>query len=86
MKSFLSDRQRLPVKSLSLPVATEGLARAAGGTCSAVKATPGAPASGGQRSAPHVETVKQGDKVVRIIVTCACGERVEIDCLYPAGG
>ncbi|HVU15297.1 MAG TPA: hypothetical protein VHD32_00115 [Candidatus Didemnitutus sp.] len=34
---------------------------------------------------PTVETVKQGDKVMRLIVTCACGERIEIDCLYPAG-
>ena len=33
-----------------------------------------------------VETVKQGDKIVRLIVTCSCGERIEIDCLYPAGG
>ena len=35
---------------------------------------------------PNVEVVKEGDKVVRIIVTCACGEKVEVDCLYPAGG
>lgn len=34
---------------------------------------------------PTVEAVKEGDKVVRLVVTCACGERVEIDCLYPAG-
>jgi len=33
-----------------------------------------------------VETVKQGDKIVRLIVHCSCGERIEIDCLYPAGG
>jgi hypothetical protein len=35
---------------------------------------------------PTVEVVKEGDKVVRLIVVCSCGERVEIDCLYPAGG
>jgi hypothetical protein len=35
---------------------------------------------------PTVECVKQGDKVTRLIVTCACGERIEIECLYPAGG
>ncbi len=34
---------------------------------------------------PVVDVVKEGDKVVRIIVTCACGEKVEVDCLYPAG-
>jgi len=34
---------------------------------------------------PSVEVVKQGDKVMRIIVTCACGEKVEVECLYPVG-
>jgi hypothetical protein len=40
--------------------------------------TPGA-------SSAHVEVVKEGDKVVRLVVTCVCGERVEIECLYSAG-
>jgi len=34
---------------------------------------------------PTVETVKEGDKVVRIVITCGCGERIEVECLYPAG-
>ncbi len=34
------------------------------------------------RHLPAVECVKQGDKVTHLIVTCACGERIEIDCLY----
>lgn len=34
---------------------------------------------------PTVDVVKEGDKIVRIIVTCACGEKVEVDCLYPVG-
>ena len=34
---------------------------------------------------PNVEVVKEGDKVVRIVITCSCGEKVEVDCLYPAG-
>jgi hypothetical protein len=49
---------------------------------------PGPPAGGQVRPAapgPSVEVVKQGDKVARLIVTCSCGERIEIDCLYPAG-
>jgi len=49
---------------------------------------PGAPTPGIFRPAPTgatVECVKQGDKVTRLVVTCACGERIEIDCLYPAG-
>lgn len=49
-----------------------------------------APASvrGASSNAPHgpsVETIKQGDKIVRLVVTCSCGERIEVECLYPAG-
>jgi len=50
---------------------------------------PAAPSVGSVRPAqaggPHVEVVKEGDKIVRLIVTCACGERTEIECLYNAG-
>lgn len=35
---------------------------------------------------PQVECIKQGDKVVRLVITCTCGERIEVDCLYPAAG
>jgi hypothetical protein len=41
--------------------------------------------SNGHASKANVEIVKEGDKVVRIFVTCKCGERLEIECLYPAG-
>lgn len=44
----------------------------------AASTTPGA-------SSAHVEVVKEGDKVVRLIINCVCGERVEIECLYSAG-
>ena len=39
----------------------------------------------GHTTGPNVEVVKQGDKVVRLVVTCSCGERIEVECLYPAG-
>lgn len=42
-----------------------------------------APAASGP--SPTVEVVKEGDKVVRLIITCSCGEHIEVDCLYPAG-
>jgi hypothetical protein len=29
--------------------------------------------------------VREGDKIVRLVITCTCGERTEIECLYPAG-
>lgn len=35
--------------------------------------------------APQIDLVKQGDKIVRIVVVCSCGERTEIECLYPPG-
>lgn len=34
---------------------------------------------------PVVEAVKEGDKVIRLVITCACGERMEVECLYPPG-
>ena len=37
-------------------------------------------------NAPVVDVVKAGDKVVRLVITCSCGERIEVECLYPAGG
>ncbi len=33
-----------------------------------------------------VEVIKEGDKVVRMVVTCRCGERIEIECLYTTVG
>lgn len=36
-------------------------------------------------SGSQVEVVKEGDKVVRLVVTCACGERIDVECLYSAG-
>jgi hypothetical protein len=32
--------------------------------------------------APSVDVVKEGDKIVRLIVKCSCGEKHEIECLY----
>jgi hypothetical protein len=35
-------------------------------------------------SGPSIEVVKEGDKIVRLIVKCSCGERLEVECLYSA--
>ena len=32
--------------------------------------------------APSVDVIKEGDKVVRLVVKCSCGEKLEIECLY----
>ena len=34
---------------------------------------------------PQIECVREGDRSTRLIVVCACGERIEIDCLYSQG-
>ncbi len=43
------------------------------------------PVTGKAHASPNIEVVKEGDKVVRLVVTCSCGERMEVECLYPAG-
>ena len=82
MKSFLQGKKSLAVPSLRLP---PGLSPAHSPVCAKPRATS---AAGGNPSATgeaSVEVVKEGDKVVRLVVTCACGERVEVECLYPDG-
>jgi hypothetical protein len=76
MKSFLSDRPRV-----STPGSPEEPASAFAPAPKTSPACSGAPAG----RATSVECVREGDRVTRLIVTCACGERVEIDCLYAAG-
>jgi hypothetical protein len=77
MKPFLLGKAHLGLPGLHLPGANAtrsaltGLAPK-GGACTAAE--------------PSVETVKEGDKVVRLIITCGCGERIEIECIYSAGG
>lgn len=76
MKSFLQGKKSLAIAALRPPA---NPAPAFPGPCTAAGVAPP-----GTRS--MVEVVKEGDKVVRLVVTCTCGERVEIECLYPAGG
>lgn len=78
MKSFLQGKKALPVEGLRLP---PGMTSPLAPRCERPPVsvtTPGA-------SSAHVEVVKEGDKVVRLVVNCVCGERVEIECLYSAG-
>lgn len=78
MKSFLQGKKMLEVESLKPPAAGATLAAQVGKLRSASVCTPDA-------ASAQVEIVKEGDKVVRLIVHCVCGERVEIECLYSAG-
>ena len=83
MKSFLSGRSQSSgpmLQPLTPPVVKESGLRAS------VHSHGGSKTPKDQESAPTVECIKQGDKVVRLVVTCSCGERIEIDCLYPGIG
>ena len=76
MKSFLQGKRALDIAPLRAPHATAALAEAV--RCGSGPTTPAG-------VAPLIDIVKQGDKIVRIVVTCTCGERTEIECLYPPG-
>jgi hypothetical protein len=80
MKSFLQGKKVHNATPLCAPGTRASLAttQSRGGGPPVSVVTPGA-------SSAHVEVVKEGDKVVRLVVTCVCGERVEIECLYAAG-
>ena len=81
MKSFLQGKKALAVESLRPPLS---VLNAPTQKCESHRTDPAGPA-GAMAASAHVEVVKEGDKVVRLIVTCVCGERVEIECLYSAG-
>ncbi len=76
MKPFLHGKKNLAIASLRPLSGPPG---------TSIGATAPAQPVPGDEAGAHVEVVKEGDKIVRIIVTCACGERVEVDCLYQAG-
>ena len=79
MKPFLQGKKILNVASLHLPPGSGPAPKVhLGGARPQASASP-------EVASASVETVKEGDKIVRLVVTCACGERVEIECLYPAG-
>ena len=79
MKSFLQGKRTVPLTPLRPPGA------AAPAFAPQFHAHPAVSVSTPGASSANVEVVKEGDKVVRLIVTCVCGERVEIECLYAAG-
>jgi hypothetical protein len=76
MKPFLQGKKTLQVEPLRPP----------SGHTHGTTGLPQGGSAAGKLNGPNVEVVKEGDKVVRLIVTCTCGERVEVECIYPAGG
>ncbi len=79
MNSFLQGKKTLsvpPLRAVAAPPRT-----AIGSAAAATPRPPAGPKCEG--TGPTVEVVKEGDKVVRLVVLCSCGERIEIECLYP---
>jgi hypothetical protein len=72
MRPFLQGKKTLPTPALQAP------------TPRAVLSLTGV-VSPAMASQPNIEVVKEGEKVVRLVITCACGERMEVECLYRAG-
>jgi hypothetical protein len=81
MNSFLQGKKVLSVAPLR-PMAVASTALPLPGGAKPHSST----AAGHTMAQPTVEVVKEGDKVVRLVVVCSCGERVEIECLYPGAG
>lgn len=74
MKSFLQGKNAVSVPALK-PLA---VARPKIPSCPNA-----APANGTHHeSAARVEVVKEGGAVVRLVLHCSCGERIEVECLY----
>ncbi|MGH7995269.1 MAG: hypothetical protein ACRD27_11245 [Terracidiphilus sp.] len=77
MKPFLYGKNASPTPAL----AERNAQPASTGMAAALRAH----ASEAGAASPSIDVVKEGDKVVRLVVTCSCGERMEIECIYPAG-
>lgn len=80
MKPFLQGKKSLNAEPLRPPAPFSAVVTS---RCTSPRHEGSASPIGG--SDAQVDVVKEGDRVVRLIVTCTCGERVEIECLYTAG-
>ncbi len=74
MRPFLQGKKSLPAEALHAP-SVKAVLPIAGVLV--------APPAGGP--GPAIEVVKEGEKVVRLVITCACGEKMEVECLYRPG-
>jgi hypothetical protein len=70
MKPFLQGRKATPIPALTT------------GTAKPVSPLAGLAHPSSNLDHPSIEAVKEGDKVVRLVITCVCGERMEVECLY----
>jgi hypothetical protein len=52
------------------------------GSASAQEAGAAADAAHGHAGQPVVTLLREGDRVTRIRIHCACGQEIELDCVY----
>lgn len=86
MKDFLHNRPRVnnPGRAVDARASSSRDADAAEQAMAAfgMGALHALPTAGGGKHDATVEAIKEGDKVTKLIVTCRCGERIEILCAY----
>jgi hypothetical protein len=85
MKDFLHDRPSLaPLKGFTLPVApSPGALRALhDATPAPTHPEANAPSGKCEGAEPTVEIREANGRIEQIIVTCACGERITLQCAY----
>ncbi len=86
MKSYLQGRKALPSIALRAPAGMSSLlAHRPEERQTGAFANDKNLKEAGHHGEAQVEVVKEGDKIVRLVITCRCGERTEIECLYSAG-
>lgn len=84
MTPFLHGRKSLAGAALKAPNGLSAVAPGKGVPHASAGAAAGGAAAHSAAEA-RVEVVKEGDKIVRLVVVCGCGERIEVECLYAAG-
>jgi len=72
MRPFLQGKKSLPTTALQAPAPKQVLSLT--GVVSPAEVPH-----------PNIEVVKEGEKVVRLVITCVCGEKMEVECLYRPG-
>ena len=83
MKDFLQNRPRVP--SASGPKLPPGPDLPPPVFDAALLGAMSSRAGDGGGHDATVEAIKEGDRVVKLIVTCRCGEKIEILCAYAPG-
>ncbi len=87
LQDFLTGRPGLTTDSSAAPALMRGSSEFQPLTPSRIGQLT-APAAGGSAAAPErleapqVEIIEDGGKVRRIVVTCTCCEKIEIECEY----